>query len=161
MRDKRIIVTPNIADAERLQGFPADWTNVEVDGRSVRLGNRWRMVGNAIPVQFAKWVGSRLINPGKYMNGQSAPWTGGIWPNAAWGKKGKIYKMSVSEWPANENFIGLGHFLKFDPSPLSLRATAGFLKRARSSKLRFAPQFLDAVEEHAYNMAPVQLIAAE
>src|SRR5439155_6074663 len=42
----RIILTPDIRDAERLQGFSADWTLPALEGDTVRKGARWRLVGN-------------------------------------------------------------------------------------------------------------------
>ena len=36
--------------------------------------------------------------------------------------------------------------------PLSLKATRGFLERTRRAKLRFAPGFIEAVENHLVSM---------
>ncbi|MBN8605242.1 MAG: DNA (cytosine-5-)-methyltransferase, partial [Planctomycetes bacterium] len=44
---KKHIVTPDIRDAERLQGFPADWTRLAND--IGRKASRWKLVGNAFP----------------------------------------------------------------------------------------------------------------
>ena len=55
------IVTPDIRDAERLQGFTANWT---VDAESVsRPGHRWRLVGNAVTSKVSEWLGLGLPNP--------------------------------------------------------------------------------------------------
>ncbi|WP_233608251.1 DNA cytosine methyltransferase [Nocardia stercoris] len=54
------IVTPGITDAERLQGFDPDWTLAAVDVPGVRAGHRWKLVGNAVSVRMAEWIGSRL-----------------------------------------------------------------------------------------------------
>ena len=54
------ITTPDIRDAERLQGFDADWTLPALDVGGVRRGHRWKLVGNAVSVPVARWVGDRL-----------------------------------------------------------------------------------------------------
>ncbi|MEY4551587.1 MAG: hypothetical protein RL685_7782, partial [Pseudomonadota bacterium] len=56
------VVTPDIRDAERLQGFAADWTLPAQT--AVRRGQRWKLVGNAVTVDVAAWIGERLRNPG-------------------------------------------------------------------------------------------------
>src|SRR5207245_2191293 len=48
------IVTPDISDAERLQGFPAGWTK-RAQGKTSRIGARWKLVGNAVSVPVARW----------------------------------------------------------------------------------------------------------
>jgi DNA (cytosine-5)-methyltransferase 1 len=51
------IVTPDIRDAERLQGFPEDWTKpAENVGRA---SLRWSLVGNAVTVPVAEWLDVR------------------------------------------------------------------------------------------------------
>ncbi|HKO94624.1 MAG TPA: DNA cytosine methyltransferase, partial [Polyangiaceae bacterium] len=42
------IVKPDIRDAERLQGFAADWTLPAL--RTSKSGHRWKLVGNAVTV---------------------------------------------------------------------------------------------------------------
>ncbi len=54
------ITTPDIRDAERLQGFDADWTLPALAVEGVRRGHRWKLVGNAVSVPVARWVGQRL-----------------------------------------------------------------------------------------------------
>lgn len=46
------VVTPDIRDAERLQGFPADWTAPAMEVTR-RQGARWKLVGNAVTVDVA------------------------------------------------------------------------------------------------------------
>src|SRR5262245_13055889 len=41
------ITTPNIADAERLQGFAEGWTEPAAEVPGVRRTHRWKLVGNA------------------------------------------------------------------------------------------------------------------
>lgn len=142
------IVTPGLNDVERLQGFPADWTLPAVETAGSRPGHRWKLVGNAVPVPMATWVGRRLTEPGTYdATGDRALQPGDSWPSAAWGQNGIAYRSDVSTWPAAAPYRHLEEFLT-EPKPLSARATAGFLKRAESGSLRFIEGFLDDVAEH-------------
>ncbi len=59
------IVVPEIRDAERLQGFDADWTEPAA-ATSRRKGARWKLVGNAVSVPVARWVGERLVTCADY-----------------------------------------------------------------------------------------------
>lgn len=149
MRDRGILVTPEIRDAERLQGFPANWTRVSDERGPIRVGHRWKMVGNAVSVPVANWVARSLADPkddgGKV---ESESWQGGVWPAAAYSTKGGIRKAIVSEAPLRVPRRRLQAFLKYPTNPLSERATAGFLSRARQGSLRFAPGFLTACERH-------------
>src|SRR5947208_3159878 len=54
------IIKPDIRDAERLQGFRADWTRPAE--RVARKGARWKLVGNAVTVTVAEWIGERLLD---------------------------------------------------------------------------------------------------
>ena len=49
------VITPDIRDAERLQGFPADWT-VSLGHDRRALGKRWKLVGNAVTTGVAEWM---------------------------------------------------------------------------------------------------------
>lgn len=135
------ISTPEIRDAERLQGFDTDWTSPALIDSGVRRGHRWKLVGNAVSVSVARWVGDRLASP----NGDVPAWValkrGVAWPRAAWGHQGRVYSVEVSTWPAKKPSIALREFLKFPRSPLSHRAAAGFLSRAKVSGLRFVADF--------------------
>lgn len=57
-------ITPDIRDAERLQGFEADWT--KPTETSSRPSLRWSLVGNAVTVPVAEWLGGRLARPGSH-----------------------------------------------------------------------------------------------
>jgi len=41
-------------ECERLQGFPDDWTDEQADS------HRYKQMGNAVTVNVARWIGSRL-----------------------------------------------------------------------------------------------------
>ncbi len=147
------LFTPDLRDAERLQGFPADWT-APAEGEGRRAGARWKLVGNAVSVPVAEWLGGRLRVPAEYsdaLDTELAPTD--RWPTAAWGGPHGRCKAPVSEWPVRRQAPGILEFLDFDPKPLSVRAAGGFLKRARSGTLRFPEGFLADVAEHARRMS--------
>lgn len=151
------IFTPDIRDAERLQGFEAGWTEPAL-GEGVRPGHRWKLVGNAVSVPVARWVGQRLAWPGAFDEGRMAETVraGVSWPRAAFGEPGcEPRKVEVSMWPLAVRRPHLSEFLSHGPTPLSHRATAGFLSRAKAGSLNFEEGFLDAVGRHAARMKRV------
>lgn len=48
-------------ECERLQGFPDAWTRLAADGREIKDGPRYRMLGNAVAVPVAEWIGRRIM----------------------------------------------------------------------------------------------------
>jgi DNA (cytosine-5)-methyltransferase 1 len=146
MPDGRI-VKPEIRDAERLQGFPEDWTEpAETVGRR---SLRWSLVGNSVSVPVAAWLGRRLSAPGFYFGELDAPWPStASWPKAARFDGERRHAVRIGEYPVWQKRQSLHKFLRHEGSPLSPKATAGFLSRAEASSLRFAPGFLDAVRAH-------------
>lgn len=147
----RRVVTPDIRDAERLQGFPADWT---LPAEAVaRRGVRWKLVGNAITVDVARWIGLRFASPGEYDASWDAPLRpGSPWPRAAWNMGRGRHAAQVSSYPAHVKGPRLHEFLQFPPKDLSAKATAGFLARTRRGSLRFPPGFLEALSDHLARM---------
>ncbi|GAA4482204.1 DNA cytosine methyltransferase [Rhodococcus olei] len=146
------IVTPGIVGAERLQGFDPEWTRPALDVPGLRGGHRWKLVGNAVSTRMSSWVGHRLAQPLPYDDAADAPLKrGAAWPTAAWGRGGTAHRADVSTWPVQHEYEDLGNFLD-DSKLLSARATAGFLRRARTGTLRFVPGFLDDVAEHLERM---------
>lgn len=143
------IVTPDIRDAERLQGFEPDWT-ISVAEAGGRKGDRWKLVGNAVSVPVAEWVGSRLSTDDPYEPTNEFDWDGSTaWPSAAWGEPGAAtVGLRISHWPVCAARPSLADFLRFAPAPLSVRASRGFLHRTSRSSLRFPPGLLDAVQDH-------------
>ena len=123
------IGTPQIEDGERLQGFPADWTQPAIAAGG-RVGDRWKQTGNAVCVPMSEWLGSRLATPGDLVDGEwKEKVSGRRWPLAAYGHKGESWVAPVGMRPMNEPF-GLRKFLALPLKPLSTRATLGFLNRA-------------------------------
>lgn len=144
----RQLVTPSIEDVERLQGFPAGWTYPSVSQAGTRAGHRWKLVGNAVSVPVAEWVGERILNPGEYSTASDRQLSSGMrWPSAAWGWNGQVHAVETTTWPVAHPYQDLESFLEH-PRPLSARATAGFLRRAESGSLRFIEGFLDDVSDH-------------
>lgn len=144
----RRVVTPGLSDVERLQGFPRDWTAPAVTDGPSRAGHRWKLVGNAVSVPVARWVGQQLADPGTYdVVHHRALGPGDSWPTAAWGTGSSAYQVDVGTWPVRERYRHLEAFLR-EPVPLSPRATAGFLRRTEQGNLRFVDGFLDDVRHH-------------
>lgn len=148
-----LVGTPSLRDAERLQGFAADWTKPagEVDARR-KDRVRWQLVGNAVCVPMAEWVGSRLAAPGVMVCGSTEAQVRGRWPKAAWGRRGKVYEVHAGMWPLNAPRPRLLDFLQDELTPLSARATAGFLSRAHVSRIKFPDRFLEDLEVHRISM---------
>lgn len=140
------IFVPEIRDAERLQGFPADWTIPAVEA-GARKGARWKLVGNAVSVTVAEWLGAQLASPGEWRPDVEEP-VGSSWPDAAWGRNGVAIIVDRSHWPQPERRLGILDFLQYDPVPLSERAARGFLERTSRSSLRFPEGFLEDVARH-------------
>ncbi len=143
----RLLVLPGLEDGEALQGFPRGWT--EAAGSARRGATRWRLVGNAVPVPLAAWVGRRLVAPGEPVCAEWG-WPRHGWPAAAWGDgTGRRIAVAASAWPVREPYRHLSDLL--DPTglrPLSPRATAGFLGRLREGRVRADARFVEDVEAH-------------
>jgi DNA (cytosine-5)-methyltransferase 1 len=141
------IVTPDIRDVERLQGFPVDWTKPAAT--VARETIRWKQAGNAVSVPVAAWLGSRLQRP-KRCNAQfgSDVVRGRRWPNAAALIDGHAREVTASMWPVCYKREPLAEFLRYPTKPLSAKATLGFLNRLHRGQLRLPDGFLPAIERH-------------
>ena len=143
------IGTPDIRDAERLQGFPADWTAPATDDPRKRNGPRWKLVGNAVSVPVARWLGRSLAKPKAYRAEHARRHEDGApWPTAAWSMGGAVHVADVSMWPKHYQCRPLETFLRYPIVPLSVRATTGFRSRTKRSSLRFPAGFLEAVDAY-------------
>jgi DNA (cytosine-5)-methyltransferase 1 len=146
MPDGRI-VTPTIEDAESLQGFRRGWTKPAEQVSKPSF--RWKLIGNAVAVPVAKWIGKRLAHPRPVRRLLIEPIRPDArWPRAAFNVGHGRYAADVSAWPFRKPAIPLVEMLSNDAPLLSPRATAGFLKRAAKGTLRFPDGFLKAVERH-------------
>jgi DNA (cytosine-5)-methyltransferase 1 len=144
------IRTPDVRDAERLQGFPADWTAPAIDDVTSRKGPRWRLVGNAVSVPVAEWIGGQLDGPTTTFVGETAPLEpGSPWPRAAWGRDGKAHASPAALWPVRRRYRHLAEFLRYPTTPLSRRALLGFLSRVDRSSLHFPDGLIESVRNAA------------
>jgi len=138
--------TPQIEDAEALQGFPRNWTE---PAAAIKTSARWKLVGNAVSVPVAKWLAKKLVRGATY-NGASDLSLSAFssWPEAAWSVGGERRAARVGQHLAKKRRVPLSDVLKGELKPLSARASAGFLARARRGKLNFPGGFLERIEKH-------------
>ena len=147
-RTKRsIIVTPDIRDAERLQGFPANWTQLP-KGEFNQGRLRWRLVGNAVPVRVAQWIGQNLSRKPERLEREFSALGGGPWPKAAFGSSKGRFRVEASTWPVRRKRQSLRSFLRYKPQPLSYTATLGFYNRLRKSRLSYPTKFGRSLQAH-------------
>lgn len=153
LRPDGTIVTPDIRDAERLQGFPADWTGAAAEAGLARL--RWALVGNAVSVPVAAWVGERLARPGRHDPTRDRDLAvAAKWPPAARFDGRSRHAVAISAHPCWAARPPLDRFLLHPGKPLSPRATAGFLARLARTQLRLPPGFVERVEAHREAVGP-------
>ncbi|MES1174033.1 MAG: DNA (cytosine-5-)-methyltransferase [Myxococcales bacterium] len=144
-----VIIKPDIRDAERMQGFPANWTDAAKGNQDGRKTRRWGLVGNAVTVDVATWLGRKLRRYGEYRGEDDrALKPGDVWPRAGWSMGSARHASSVSTWPVQKVAAPLHTFLRFPGDLLSEKATLGFFTRASASTLRIPEGFLDRVEAH-------------
>lgn len=144
------VVTPTIEAVERFQGFPGGWTSV-LHARAAR--HRWRLLGNAVSVPVAEWIGRRLTNPACYdSRGDALLAQDDAWPDAAWNVDGRRnarrVATDVTEHPVRQRRGRISAFATEHWPNLSQRALRGFAHRAREGNLKYPAGFLDAVEEN-------------
>jgi DNA (cytosine-5)-methyltransferase 1 len=151
------VVTPDIRDAERLQGFAQGWT--EPAEQVGRASLRWSLVGNAVTVPVAEWIGRRLNQPVRHDTSRDRAFEGS-WPSAARFDGQRRFTVSISDRPEHAARPALHQFLKYAGKPLSARATAGFLKRTRQGNLRFTAGFLERLHAHLARQTEGPLLAA-
>jgi DNA (cytosine-5)-methyltransferase 1 len=142
------VITPDIRDAERLQGFPEDWTKPAEE--IARSSQRWSLIGNAVSVPVAQWLGERLAAPGLYDHRRDqAMDSAGRLPRAARGNaRGQRFCVEINSFPVWNERPTLTSFLRYEGKLLSARATRGFLSRTERAKLRFPVGFQDRLRNH-------------
>ena len=141
------IVTPDLRDTERMQGFEADWTLPAE--RVARRGSRWKLVGNAVSVDAAEWVARSIRgNSGPRPVSATPIRSVGGWPTAGFGGSYGRYKVDVSMWPDAKPRASLLEFLEYPTQPLSARATRGFTSRLFASTLNYPEEFRAGLEQH-------------
>jgi DNA (cytosine-5)-methyltransferase 1 len=145
------VITPDIRDAERLQGLPEDWTLPAM--RVGRGSLRWSLVGNAVSVPVAAWLGKRLNDPAPYDETRDQILEAGRrWPRAARFDGRRRRAVAINAFPTFLPRQSLAEFLRFPGKLLSTRATRGFLARTEKGSLRFVDGFKDRLRLHLARM---------
>ncbi|MBZ9850464.1 DNA (cytosine-5-)-methyltransferase [Mesorhizobium sp. CA14] len=142
-------VSPGIKDAERLQGFERDWTEV-ADAFPKGTRKRWLLVGNAVSVPVARWIGQRIIGARTGVDDwKTVPHSDRL-PKAAYGgPNSPVTELSVtSEGPAHPDIANLSDFELSDFYPVSKRAIAGFTGRFEVAPLRKNQEFLQDLRRY-------------
>lgn len=141
------VITPDIRDAERLQGFEENWTKpAEAVGRA---SLRWALVGNAVSTPVAEWLGEKLKAPGAYDPARDRVLRSqGAWPSAAHFDGDARWAVEIGALPVWRERPALTDFLRHPGKPLSVRASRGFLERTERSSLHFVTGFQDRVRAH-------------
>ena len=143
------LIKPGIRDGERLQGFEADWT--EPAESVARASIRWSLVGSAVSVPVAEWIGRRLSTPGIYDVERDRDFpVRGRPPRSARFDGKRRHAVAIGVDALGVRPPHLAEFLEHveRAQPLSAKATLGFLARTRRARLRFEPGFIEAVERH-------------
>lgn len=142
------VVTPTLEACERLQGFLSGWTEAAGDLEGGER-QRWRLVGNAVPVAMSEWLARRL----KAQNVSKRSWMSkeleadDRWPVAAHGDgHGARFAADVSEWPVRWKRQTLAQFVGGAHEPLSARAAKGIRDRLLASSLRYPDALIDALD---------------
>lgn len=163
------IITPDLRDGERIQGFNVGWTDLETilptfGGRKFNQRKRWLLLGNAVHVAVSDWIGKNLANQPKWTALEGEPLKRGSgWPNAAWYDGKRRWAVTLGAWPVKLKQKSLAQFLRYEGRLLSLRATTGFYRRIKASPLRITQEFKAAVARHITRMEQLEImrIAAE
>lgn len=140
-----MVGTPDIRDAERMQGFSEDWTLAAEE--VVKPSYRWKLIGNAVTVNVCKWIGEGLLAPADHGPLDFHAHSTGKWPQAAFGEKGRVWRVDGDYGPNNR--VPLSSFLRHPTKPLSHRAITGFIGRAKRGRLAYPNGFIEALESYA------------
>lgn len=139
------VLMPSLEACERLQGFPVGWTEVQ-NYAPVRKGARWRMVGNAVSVPVAKWIGDRMKGESPILDFAVSPMRErGRWPDAAWNVGNGRFAVKASDRPLGVLHCSINKFRDDSWTRLSDRALGGFISRAEAGGLSLPAGFLDAL----------------
>lgn len=140
------VFVPDICDAEKLQGFPENWTlpAEEISKASIR----WKLVGNAVTVDTIEWLAKKIITPKPYNSENDMPFiSNNSWPKSAWNMGNGIFVSNTSIYPQKSR-TNLEDYITHDKHSLSLKASIGFLKRLESGGLKHPEYFRHAIIEH-------------
>jgi len=138
------VLMPSLGGCERLQGFPRGWTDPAANGE--KKDPRWRLVGNAVSVPVAQWVGERINMPGEvgdYELANQDTWH--RWPDAAWNIDGRRVGVVASDKPFLTELPSISSFRDETWTRLSDRALNGFINRAVAGGLKMPEGFIAAL----------------
>lgn len=152
--NNNIFGCPSLNDAERLQGFPIDWTR-PIEDAGFKKSMRWKVLGNAVNVSVSEWVASRIMDTSIKASPtiQCEPKKRKKWVKAAYQDVGDvIFNVNVSPYPNGVNYTPILDFLNDPLTPLSLKATLGFLKRVQDSTLiKYPTRFIESIKIYLKN----------
>ena len=140
-----LVGTPDLRDAERMQGFAEGWTSAAE--QVVKSSFRWKLVGNAVTVNVCQWIAEGLMAPSDIGPRVFHPHNTNRWPDAAFGEKGKVWRVDGAYGPFNR--ASLSSFLKYPTKPLSNRAVMGFIERALKGNLKYPDGFIEALKGYS------------
>ena len=140
------VLTPSLQSCEKLQGYPEEWTSV-VGGHTGR-NPEWRMIGNAVSVPVARWLGEQINTPGTALVFDEVEIKQGHrWPNAGWNVGQGRVGIVAGDKPVETRTPSISTFRDSSWSRLSDRALDGFIKRAHEGGLRMPENFLDTLRK--------------
>ena len=147
------VLTPSLRVCEKLQGFPAGWTDVAYENSPRNPG--WRMVGNSVSVPVVKWIAKRMkdLLPALQF-AETTIHPGTRWPEAGWNVGAGRVGVTASDKPITTEAPSISTFRDSSWSRLSNRALNGFIRRAEQGGLRMPDNFLDTLRR-AERKAPV------
>jgi DNA (cytosine-5)-methyltransferase 1 len=141
------VSTPNIQDAERIQGFPANWTLPAEE--VAKPASRWKLIGNAVTVDTVEWIAKKMVNPEVYDFSTDVPFKEDkAWPKAAWGVHCIRRASSASLYPVVGQRKPLSSYLHYQHKPLSLKAAKGFERRLSHGGLRCPDYFVKTIRQY-------------
>ena len=139
--------SPDIRDAERLQGFPEDWTRSAEEVAKPNI--RWKLVGNAVTVDVISWIAKKILEPQKYDSSQDVELgKNHRWPNSCWGSNGKSFSSKSTLYPVDRDETSLSEYLRYPCKPLSYKAAKGFESRLISGTVRSPQFFINAIHQY-------------
>lgn len=139
--------TPTIEDAERLQGFPENWSK-PIESAGFKPNQRWKLIGNAVNTKVFEWVGNKIMQSPNYIiddrrvrRSKCTPW-----PKSAFNEGENVMEVKASFYPEGVHYTPILDFLNHPLNPLTLRATIGFRKRVLESTLiKYPSQFIESI----------------
>ena len=144
--------TPTINDAERLQGFPENWT--EFLNGEFKDNKRWKLIGNAVNTRVSEWVARRIDEyvPYEIPQDRILRASKSKWHKAGFNDGDRVFGIKASFYPNDIFYVPILTFINHPLIPLSLKATLGFRKRVMESTLIKYPQrFKDSLNTYLSN----------